>query len=393
MAGFSRKEFLPFSSPGIDEEDIQGVVEVLRSGWITTGPKCQAFEKAFAEYVGAQHACAVTSATAGLHVVLMALDLKPGDEVITSSMTWVSTVNMVEILGGRSVFADIDRSTLMISTKNLEQLITKKTRFIIPVHYAGAPVDLDPIREFAARHKLILIEDAAHAAGTEYKGKRIGSPGTSIFSFHPIKNITTGEGGMVCTDDPKLIERVRRLKFHGLSKDAWQRYSRHGSVQMEVVEPGFKYNFTDIQASLGLTQLKKLDKFNRRRTELAALYDEMFKEIPEFQTLGTPTYPHKHTHHLYIVFLDIDKTGMTRDVFVEKLKERNIGTGIHFRAAHLQEYYRNTGRYPRGSLPNTEWASDRLFSLPLFPKMTEQDVHDVVAGIKDVLAEAAGGKA
>lgn len=387
-----RANFLPFSAPGIDESDIQGVVDVLRSGWITTGPKCVEFEKQFAAYVGCPHACAVTSATAGLHVVLMALKLKPGDEVITSSMTWVSTVNLIELAGARPVFADVDRSTLMISAEQMEPLITEKTRMLIPIHYAGAPVDLDPIRDLAARHKLLLVEDAAHAAGTEYKGKRIGSSGTSIFSFHPIKNITTAEGGMVCSESEELIAQVRQLKFHGLSKDAWDRYSRRGSTQLEVTQPGFKYNLPDLQASLGLTQLKKLDAFNRRRTELAARYDELFRAIPEIIPLGKPKYPHRHTHHLYIVFLDTDKVGITRDRFVEALKERNIGTGIHFKAVHFHQYYRETGRYPMGSLPNTEWASDRLCSLPLFPAMTENDIQDVVTAIQDVLARAREGK-
>lgn len=381
-----RSSFLPFSAPQIDEADIRAVVKVLQSGWITTGPWCQAFEKSFAEYVGAAHACALTSATAGLHLVLKALDLKPGDEVITSSMTWVSTVNMVELAGAIPVFADIDRSTLMISARDVEPLITPRTRMIIPIHYAGAPVDLDPFRALAQKRGVLLIEDAAHAAGTEYRGVRIGASGTAIFSFHPIKNMTTGEGGMVCTNDPALIERVRRLKFHGLAKDAWDRYTQKGSGIMEVVEPGFKYNMTDMQAALGQSQLWKLDAFNRSRTKLAALYDELLQDIPEVGHLGVPAYPHLHTHHLYILFLDTERARMTRDEFVQALKERNIGTGIHFRAAHLHAYYQQTGRYPVGSLPHTEWASERLCSLPLFPSMTEDDVRDVVAAIRDVLA-------
>lgn len=371
--------------PGIDEKDIGGVVEVLKSGWITTGSKCDAFEKAFAAYVGAPYACALTSATAGMHLVLLALGLKPGDEVITSSMTWVSTVNMIELCGAKPVFADIDPATLMITAERIAPSINKNTRLIVPVHFAGAPVDMDPIRELAVRHKLLLIEDAAHAAGTEYKGERIGKKGSSIFSFHPIKNMTTGEGGMVVSEDKGLVDRVRRLKFHGLAKDAWDRYSRKGSVVMEVTEPGFKYNMTDIQASLGLTQLEKLDRFNERRKERVAIYDELFKGIDEVRPIGRPAYPHKHTHHLYIVQVDIDKVGMSRDEFVEQLKARNIGVGIHFRAAHLHEYYAKQGRYPRGSLPNTERASDRIMSLPLFTNMTEDDVRDVVSAIKDVV--------
>jgi UDP-4-amino-4-deoxy-L-arabinose-oxoglutarate aminotransferase len=382
---FTRNTFLPFSLPGIDDADIRGVVEVLKSGWITTGPKTDAFEKAFAAYVGAPQACALTSATAGMHLVLLALNLKPGDEVITSSMTWVSTVNMIELCGAKPVFADIDPSTLMITADRIAPLINKKTRLIVPIHFAGAPVDMDPVRDLVAQHKLLLIEDAAHAAGTEYKGQRVGKIGSSIFSFHPIKNMTTGEGGMVVSDDQELLDRVRRLKFHGLAKDAWQRYSRKGSVVMEVTEPGFKYNMTDIQASLGLTQLEKLDKFNERRKELVALYDELFKDVDGVKPIGRPTYPHKHTHHLYIVQVDIDKVGLSRDEFVDQLKARNIGVGIHFRAAHLHDYYAKQGRYPRGSLPNTERVSDRIMSLPLFTNMTENDVRDVVSAIKDVL--------
>ena len=389
MSLTARKEFLPFSLPSIEDDDIRGVVEVLQSGWITTGPKCAAFEQAFAAYVGAPHACALTSATAGMHCVLLALGLRPGDEVITSSMTWVSTVNMIVIAGAQPVFVDIDPQTLMISAADAARAITPRTKALIPIHFAGAPVDLDPFRALAAQHSLRLIEDAAHAAGTEYRGRRIGSPGTSIFSFHPIKNITTAEGGMVCTDDPALFDRVKRLKFHGLARDAWDRYAKKGAAApMEVVEPGFKYNFTDLQAALGLTQLAKLDAFNARRATLVKLYDELFREVPEITPLQAPAYPHKHTHHLYIVMLDIDRVGLTRDEFLAALKERNIGTGVHFKAAHLHDYYQRTGRYPRGALPRTEWASDRLFSLPLFPKMTEADVREVVAILRDVLAAA-----
>ena len=308
MSLTARKEFLPFSLPSIEDDDIRGVVEVLQSGWITTGPKCAAFEQAFAAYVGAPHACALTSATAGMHCVLLALGLRPGAEVITSSMTWVSTVNMIVIAGAQPVFVDIDPQTLMISAADAARAITPRTKALIPIHFAGAPVDLDPFRALAAQHSLRLIEDAAHAAGTEYRGRRIGSPGTSIFSFHPIKNITTAEGGMVCTDDPALFDRVKRLKFHGLARDAWDRYAKKGAAApMEVVEPGFKYNFTDLQAALGLTQLAKLDAFNARRATLVKLYDELFREVPEITPLQAPAYPHKHTHHLYIVMLDIDR--------------------------------------------------------------------------------------
>lgn len=379
-----RQSFLPFSVPVMQDDDIAGVVEVLKSGWITTGPKCAAFEKAFAEYVGCKHACVLTSATAGLHTVLMALKLPPGSEVITSSMTWVSTVNLLEMAGLCPVFADVDPGTLMLTPESVAAKITPRTRMLLPVHYAGAPVDLDPLRELARKHNLLFIEDAAHAAGTAYKGVRIGKSGTSIFSFHPIKNMTTGEGGMVCSDDDDLIAKVRRYRFHGLAKDAWDRYSKRGNAVMEVVEPGLKYNLTDMQASLGLTQLKKLDDFNARRTVLAQRYNRLFQEIPEIRVLQAPAYSHTHTHHLYVIMVATDR--IKRDDFVAGLKERNIGTGIHFKAAHTHQYYQQTGRYPLGSLPHTEWASDRLCSIPLFPGLAEADQLDVVATVKEVLA-------
>ncbi|HPJ71524.1 MAG TPA: DegT/DnrJ/EryC1/StrS family aminotransferase, partial [bacterium] len=299
----------------------------------------------------------------------------------------VSTVNLITLLGARPVFADIDRGTMMITPAGVEPLITEKTRAIVPVHYAGAPADLDGFRALARNHGVHLIEDAAHALGTRFGNELIGSRGTAVFSFHPIKNITTAEGGMVVGDDEELIEKIRVLKFHGLGKDAWQRYSRRGSNQVEVVVPGFKYNMTDLQASLGLTQLPRLEGFNRRREELANRYDRLLADVEEIILPSAPRYPHVHSHHLYIVFLDTDKAGIGRDDFLTRLKERNIGTGIHFRAAHTQQYYREHGFGP-GLLPETEWVSERLFSLPFFPEMLDSDVDDAVEAIKDALAEA-----
>jgi UDP-4-amino-4-deoxy-L-arabinose-oxoglutarate aminotransferase len=383
---FVRPTFLPFSRPAIDQSDIDGVVEVLQSGWITTGPKSAAFEEAFRAYTGAGAACALTSGTAGMHLALMALGIGKGDEVVTPSLTWGSTINLITLLGAKAVFADIDRSTLMVTPETVDKVVSPKTKAIIPVHYAGAPADLAPLRAIAARQKCFLIEDAAHALGTRYGNDPIGKTGTAIFSFHPIKNITTGEGGMVTSDDAALVDRVRVLKFHGLSKDAWQRYSRQGSPQVEITTPGFKYNLTDIQSSLGLTQLKRLDELNRRRTALAALYHRLLAGVSEISTLQDPPYPHTHSRHLYIVFLDLDRVRVSRDEFLEELKQRNIGTGIHFRAVHTQAYYRERRGAKKTKLPNTEWASDRLFSLPLFPDMTESDVQDVVAAIQDTIA-------
>ena len=380
-----RSDFLPFSRPSISEEDIAAVVEVLRSGWLTTGPKTAEFEQAFCDYTGCGGAVALSSATAGMHLVLEALGIGPGDEVITPSMTWVSTVNLIVLAGATPVFVDVDRDTLLISPESIKASLTNSTKLIIPVHFAGAPVDIEPIRELAAGKNVFLVEDAAHALGTQYKGERIGRRGTSIFSFHPIKNITTGEGGIFCSDDLELVNCVRRLKFHGLGVDAYDRHTQGRSAQAEVLEPGYKYNMTDISAALGISQFARVDAFNNHRTELAMRYRECFEQVDEILPLCDPSYPVKHAWHLFIVRLDKDKAGLSRDDFMRELKQRNIGTGLHFRAVHLHKYYTESMGTCRGMLPNTEWNSDRICSLPLFPDMTADDIDDVVNAIKSVL--------
>ena len=380
-----RTTFLPFSRPSISEDDIAAVDAVLRSGWITTGPKCAEFENRFGEYVGSKGAVALASATGGMHLLIEALGIGSGDEVITPAMTWVSTVNLAVLSGARPVFVDVDRDTLMASADAIEAALSSRTRLIVPVHFAGAAADMAPIRRLAAQHGISLAEDAAHALGTEYRGERIGCRGTTIFSFHPIKNITTGEGGMLCSDDPELLDRIRRLKFHGLGADAFEREAQGRSPQAQVQEPGFKYNLTDIGAVLGLGQLARVDAFNRRREELALSYRERLSGIDEILPLADPTYPMAHSWHLFVVRLDVERAGISRNEFMEQLKQRNIGTGIHFLAVHLQRYYRESMGTRRGMLPNTEWNSDRICSLPLFPDMTPEDVEDVVDAIKDVL--------
>lgn len=380
-----RKDFLQFSRPSISEADIAAVNEVLRSGWITTGPKNAAFEKDFCKYTGCSGAVAICSATAGMHVVLKALGIGPGDEVITPSMTWVSTVNLIVLAGAKPVFVDVDRNTLMATPDAVRAAVTSKTKLIIPVHFAGAPADMDPIFEIAKKNNIAVIEDAAHALGTFYKGRHIGQQGISIFSFHPIKNITTGEGGMVCSDNPAILDHVRRLKFHGLGVDAFDRKMQGRAPNAEVLEPGYKYNMTDISAAMGITQLARVDEFNRKRTELAMQYREKLTGISEVIPLGDPSYPMKHSWHLFIVRVDSDKAGISRDDFMARLKEKNIGTGLHFRAAHLHKYYLEKMGTRRGMLPNTEWNSDRICSLPLFPDMTFEDIDDVVQAIKEVL--------
>ena len=381
-----RETFLPFSKPSIEEWEISEVAKVLRSGWITTGPKNAEFEKAFCEYTGAKYAIPLTSETAVMQALFRALDLKPGDEVITPSMTWVSLPNIVSLYGAKPVFIDCDRDTLMVTPEAVEAAITPNTKAIVPVHFAGGVLELDKLRAIAEKHGVMLIEDAAHALGAEFKGERIGKRGTAMFSFHPIKNITTGEGGMFATDDATLADRVRSLKFHGLGVDAYDRQTMGRAPQAQVVEPGFKFNMPDMQAVLGVTQLTRVDRMNAERGHLASLYRERLADVPELIPLAHPAYDYKDAYHLFVVRLDIDKTGITRDEFMAELKKRNIGTGLHFRCVHGQKYYRETWPVPAGSLPNTEWNSERIFSLPFFPGMSDADVDDVIEACKEILA-------
>jgi dTDP-4-amino-4,6-dideoxygalactose transaminase len=385
-----RSDFLPFSRPTIRQVEIDEVVDTLRSGWITTGPKAERFEKDFAAYTGFPHALALSSATAGQHIGLIALGVKPGDEVITTPMTWASTVNMIEVAGATPVFVDIHRATLQIDESRLEAAVTPRTVGIIPVHYAGAPADMDRILAVASRHGLWVFEDAAHGVGCRYRGTHVGCyDRLGVFSFHPIKNMTTAEGGVLVTRDGELAQTLRALRFHGLEKQAWNRYAEGGSPQVEIVLPGFKYNFMDIQAALGIHQLASVDGFNARRRELSSLYDRLLAEVPEIEPLAVPDYDHFHTRHLYVVKV-LDTARLTRNQFIAELRARNVGTGIHFRAVHTQPYY--AGKYPHwlGALPVAEWVSERLCSIPLFPLMNEDDVNYVVAAIKDVLLSAGG---
>lgn len=379
-----RDTFLPFSKPDLKESDIQAVADVLRSGWITTGPKVAQFESDFKAYLGADDVVSMTSETGVMEVLLHALGIGPGDEVITPSMTWVSMINLTVLAGAKPVFVDVNKDTLMVDPEEVEAHITPHTKLIVPVHFAGACADLDPLRAIAKKHGIRLVEDAAHALGTRYKGKLIGSSGTAMFSFHPIKNITTGEGGMLVTDEEGLGKRCRSLKFHGLGVDAYDRLTHGRSPQAQVVEPGYKYNMPDMQAVLALGQLARIEEINARRTALALRYRELLKDVEEIQPLADPAYDFKHAWHLFVV--RVVKGKLNRDEFMAALKEKNIGTGLHFRCTHLQKFYREQMGCKPGMLPNTEWNSDRICSIPLFPSMTEKDQDDVVAAIKEVLA-------
>jgi len=379
------REFLPFSVPDINDADIAAITTVLKSGWITTGRFAAEFETRLGEYIGCAPGVALTSATAGMHVLFKALGIGPGDEVLTPSLTWVSTVNLIELCGAKPVFVDVDRDTLLMSVEDFKRKITPRSKIVIPVHYAGVPADLPAIYDIAQAHGVRVIEDSAHAIGTYLDGAHVGRKGTSVFSFHPIKNITTGEGGMVTSDDTQLLDQVKRLKFHGLGVDAFDRNMQGRSPQAEVIEPGFKYNMPDVLAALGLSQLSRLDQFIDQRTALAARYLELLADVKEIQLLKIPSYSHRHAWHLFIVRVVSD--AIDRNDLMAALKEKQIGTGIHFKAAHVQKYYRE--RYPEwiGKLPDSEWNSSRICSLPLFPGMEIDEVDRVVSAIKDVLAQ------
>jgi len=383
-----RQTFLPFTRPSITEAEIREVSETLRSGWITSGPRVAAFEREFSAYVSARFGIAVTSGTAGFHILLQALGIGPGDEVITPSLTWPSPVNMMEFVGARPVFADIDRRTFQLDPASVERVLTPQTKAIVPVHFAGQPCDLDALQALCEKHELILIEDAAHAIGTEYRGQRIGSrKNPAVFSFHAIKNLTTGEGGLITVSDEKLRDRLVSLRFHGVNQDAWKRYAREAATGYDLFEPGWKYNLTDLQAAVGLAQLRRIEEMNARRVKLAELYDRLFDETPEIILPAKVPYPSRHAWHLYTILIDPEKTGLTRDEFREEMRKRNIGTGLHFLAVHELSFYRERYRPSPELLRNSEYVAARIVSLPLFPDMQEEDVVEVVEEIRDILYE------
>ncbi len=377
-----RKAFLPLSRPSIGEKEIQGVETCLKSGWITTGALCKAFEEKFCELTGAAHALSVSSGTAGMHLMLLGVGIEPGDEIITPSMTFASTLNMIALCRAKPVFVDIHYDTLNINPDLIEEKITQRTKAIIPVHFAGSPADMDTLSSLSRRFSVPVIEDAAHAVGTYYKSTHVGGFGQSaIFSFHPLKNITTGEGGMITHSDPHLEKRLRLLRFHGMERDAWKRYGHGGNPGYDIKAPGFKYNLTDMQASLGLAQLSRLEELNGRRRKSADLYREALKGVDGLELPGVPAYPHTHAWHLFVVKV----TSMERERFMKKLSEYQIGYGIHFPAGHRLSYIRERYQIKKGELRETERASTRLVSLPLFPDMTEEDISYVCEAVKEIL--------
>lgn len=378
-----RSVFLPFAPPTIEKEEIAEVIDTLSSDWITTGPKVKTFENEFARYIGADAALALNSCTAGMHLALISLGIGPGDEVITTPMTFCSTVNVIEHVGAYPVLVDVQPDTLNISPELIEMAVTEKTKCILPVHYAGHPCDMDAISDIAHINNLFVVEDAAHAFPARYKGQRVGTIGDlAAFSFYVTKNITTAEGGML-TGNPEFIEKARVCSLHGMNRDAWKRYDKGSSWYYEVIYPGFKYNMTDIQASIGLQQLKKIDGFQKRRQEIVNEYDKAFSKYPYFEIpCRLPNID--PSWHLYVLHINLDALVIGRDQFIEELKDRNIGTSVHFIPIHLHPYYRDKYGYKPEDYPVAYTNFKRVISLPIYPRMSDQDISDVIEAVLDV---------
>jgi perosamine synthetase len=380
--------FLPFHRSDVGEEEVTEVVDVLRSGWLTTGPKVREFEREFAAMVGAEHAVAVNSCTAALHLALEASGVHEGDEVLVPTMTFAATAEVVTYFRARPVLIDCVPNTLNLDTARIEAAITSKTKAIIPVHFAGHPCDLKTIQAIADVHNLRVIEDAAHALPARYHGKMIGgiSDGT-CFSFYATKNITTGEGGMVTTNNAEWAARMRMMSLHGLSRDAWNRYSAQGSWYYEILSPGFKYNLTDIAAALGLAQLKKCERFWKGRERYANMYHEGFRDLPEI------ICPHaspdvQHAWHLYVIQLDLDRLRIGRDEFIRQLQQAGVGCSVHFIPLHLHPYHRDMWGYRPDDLPVSSMVFQRIVSLPLYSRMTEDEIERVIAIVRSLVEKS-----
>jgi dTDP-4-amino-4,6-dideoxygalactose transaminase len=392
-----RNEFLLFGTPDIREPEIQEVVETLRSGWLSSGPRCRKFEQLFCEYIGCKHAIALNSCTAGLELALEACGIGPGDEVITTPLTFCATANVIVHRGAKPVFVDVNRETGTIDQDRIAEAITDKTKAILPVHLYGRPCEMDTLMAIAREHGLFVIEDAAHATEAWYRGNKIGTIGDiTVYSFYATKNLVTGEGGMLVTDNETVADEVRVKQLHGLSRDAWKRYSEEACQQYDVVAAGYKYNMMDIQAALGIHQLARLEDNLKIRERHWRAYDEAFAGLEGIET-PRPLRVHsrfeksRHARHLYTILLDLDRLKISRREFMNSLQQENIGTGIHFTALHLHRFYRERFGYKRGDFPNAEFISDRTVSLPLSSRLGQQDIYDVIHAVRKVIASATGG--
>lgn len=380
-----RKDFLIFGKPCIKDEEIREVVDTLKSGWLAAGPKVSRFEKMFSEFTHSKYALGLNSCTAGLSLALEVLGIGERDEVITTPITFAATANVIVHRGAKPVFVDVNLKTMNIDPDKIEKALTKRTKAIIPVHFAGRPCDMDEITKIARKYSIFVVEDAAHATEAEYKGKKIGSIGDiTAFSFYATKNMATGEGGMVTTNNRKWFEKMCLLALHGLDRDAWNRYSKKGFKHYEVICPGYNYRMADIEASLGIHQLRRLMHNLRIREALWQRYNRAFKQIKE---LTTPAEDKdiRHARHLYTILLDIEHLTLNRNEFIKALKAENIGAAVHFSALHLHNYYRKRYGFKKGDFPNAEFISERILSLPLTAGMTEKDADDVIAAVTKIV--------
>lgn len=374
---------IPFHRPYITEDEINEVVDSLKKGWITMGYKTVEFENRFKEYIGSKNAVAVNSCTAGLHLALRAIGLKEGDEVIVPTITFVATAEVVNYFKAKPVLVDVEKDTHLIDASKIEEKITPKTKAIIPVHYSGQPADMDEILEIAKKYNLFVIEDAAHSLPAWYKGRIVGTIGDiTAFSFYATKTLATGEGGMITTDNDEWAEKIRILRLHGISKDAWKRYSKEGSWEYDVLDNGYKYNMTDINAALGLAQLKKLHWMWEERVRIADAYNHAFKEYEELIPYIVKS-DRVSSWHLYPLKLNLEALKISRNQFIEELKSRGIGTSIHFIPLYRFSYYKDQG-YDK-NYPNSEWIFEKVLSLPIFPGMTQQEVNYIIENVIDIV--------
>lgn len=378
----NRSSFLPFHRPWIDDDDIAEVVDTLRSGWITTGPKARLFEEEFSKYVSAKHAVAVSSCTAGLHLALDVAGVGPGDEVITSIYTFTATAAAILHIDATPVFVDVLPGTLTMDPAEVERKITSRTKAIIPVHLAGHPCEMDQILALAKQHRLVVIEDAAHALPASYRGRRVGSIGDfTVFSFQAVKNITTAEGGMITCENDEYIEKLKARRLHGISRDAWSRHADDRPWYYEVNYPGYKYNMPDLCAALGIQQLRKSDMLHAIRSRYAKIYDESFADLEEI-SLPKPATGVEHSWQLYLIQLNAQ---IDRDSFIAALYRANIGVNVHFIPLHLQPFYSKQFGFKPGDFPRALEAYERVVTLPLYPRMTETDVADVIGAVRQIL--------
>ena len=382
-----RNGFLSFHKPSIHKEEIDAVTSTLKSGWLSSGPKVKEFEQSVSEYLNVPYCIALNSGTAALHLALKAIGLKPNDEVIIPTNTFTATAEVITYFGAKPVLVDCRKDTLNLDEKQLEAMITKKTKAIMPVHFGGYPCDMDVIQNICSNYKLNLIDDAAHAFGSKYNSNFIGNTADiTCFSFYATKNITTGEGGMAVTSNHEYAETIRKLSLHGISTDAWNRYSNAGSWFYEVTDAGYKYNMSDILASIGCVQIKKAETFLDKRTEIAKIYTKELKDLDAIFLPKSSTHI-KHSWHLFVIMLNTNKLTINRNHFIEELKNLNIGSSVHFIPMHRHKYYQNTFNYKSVDFPNSEWVYQRTISLPIYPEMTKTDTYDVINAIKHIVSQ------